>query len=195
MEVVQTSPTELPGVEVANAIAAWRDEAHYKRFLRRFVERYANIVEVLKGSSAADAAALAHKFRGAAANLWLTDAATASLAIERAYHETVDASQAMAEFEKVMAFTLASIEKYAPHADQPPSAKLSTLGATGQATTLEPLLAAWKSDSFAEVDTALTAAGHLLPAQAWAHQQSLLRSYDFRAGENATRNLIQSATR
>ena len=194
MQPLQTPPTELPGIELANAIAAWRDEAHYRRFLRRFVERYANIVEVLKGSSSADAAALAHKFRGAAANLWLTDAAAASLSLEAEYHKAGDTSQAMAHFQHVMEYTLASIEIYAPPADLPQMVTAPEQGAINPVTTMKRLLMAWESDCFTEVDSALKAASHLLPAHDFELQQKQLQNYDFRAGEAATRAQLQTTS-
>ncbi|HRK40139.1 MAG TPA: response regulator, partial [Burkholderiaceae bacterium] len=188
-------PAGFPGIEVASALAIWRDETQYRKFLRRFVDHYANIVQVLTEADRADAQALAHKFRGGAANLGLNDVAAASLALEHAYDESGVVTDALAGLQTAMEVTLASIDRYAPAIDTAPLALPAAADTPFKANALEPLLVAWESDSAENVEAALQAVGRLLPTHVLALQQALLDSYDFRAGVVATRNLLNPAHR
>ncbi|MGS0759522.1 Hpt domain-containing protein, partial [Roseateles sp. GG27B] len=62
--------------------AIWRQAVDYKRFLRLFARDHANVVSELRRLDRPAAEALAHKFKGAAANLALEDVAARVDALE-----------------------------------------------------------------------------------------------------------------
>lgn len=180
---------DLPGLAATKALAIWRDRATHQKFLRTFVERYADVAQDLRTSSTPDALALAHKFRGAAANLGLDDVATASLALEQALQQDVAVDQALLDLQKAMAIAIDTIETYAPQeTGQVPRPE----GVPAQLVELLPgLLSAWQSDSAAEVERVLAEMGRYLSSSSLQLQQATLQNYDFRSGEAQTLDLIQ----
>lgn len=183
---------DLPGMAITKALTLWQDAALYQKFLRRFADQYANIVQVLGGAHAVDAQALLHKFRGAAANLGLVDVAVAAHALEYAYQkDKAPDEQALLAFQRVMTVVLDSIAQYAaPLAPMPADAASDP---KRLAPALARLLQAWKTDSSSEVEQTLAEMGHTLPAAALSLQQTALDNYDFKAGEAATELLMGAA--
>ncbi len=185
---------DLPGMAITKALTLWQDAALYQKFLRRFADQYANIVQVLRGAHAVDAQALLHKFRGAAANLGLVDVAVAAHALEYAYQQDkVLDEQALLAFQRGMTVALDSIAQYAAPLAPMPVDAASDPNQLGPA--LARLLQAWQTDSSSEVEQTLAEMGHTLPAAALSLQHTALDNYDFKAGEAATDLLIRSLSK
>jgi CheY-like chemotaxis protein len=180
----------LPGIALEKALTHWRDAEHYQKFLRKFVDRYADIVPVLRAATCSDALALSHKFRGAAANLGLVDVAAAAHALEVQLQQNKAHEVALAGLQKALAIAFDSIARYAP-ALEPLTTQTGSDNSL-LAPWLPRLLGAWQSDSSSEVATALKEIGQALPAADFKLLQSALDNYDFRAGEALTHGLLQA---
>ena len=181
---------DLPGIAVTRALKLWRDAEKYQTFLRNFADHYADVVRNLRDADVLEGQAIAHKFRGAAVNLGLDDAAVIALSVEQGLKQGEVPHQALQELQQAMAVALVSIARYAPPAskDAPmPQGDPSLL-----AEWLPRLLAAWHSDSSSNVERVLAERGHALPTEHRELLQTALHSYDFRAGEVATAALMQS---
>ncbi len=194
---VETAPdtpasmADLPGIAIASALAIWRDDVHYRKFLRRFADHYMDIVQILRSANGKDAQALVHKFRGAAANLGLVDVAAAALSLEHTLEEATQPEQALLDLQNAMTVALDSIAVYAPPTNEAPATS-PAVPSQSSGPGLKQLLMAWQSDSSLEVETALANVGPLLSTHALALQQTLLDSYDFPAGEAATKALVNT---
>jgi putative two-component system response regulator len=67
-----------PGLDLPKALQMWRDEDKYKRFLKRFVAEYGDLLAHGESLTQEGRAALIHKLAGAAGSLALTDLALAA---------------------------------------------------------------------------------------------------------------------
>jgi len=185
--------TDLPGIAVEKALTIWRDASHYQRFLQKFVKNYKNIVHILREAEAKDAQALAHKFRGAAANLGLYGIASATQMLEQSIDQGEATAVALNRLQQAVSTAFESISQYAPQPTKDESISTEMiLDDTQRIPALECLLAAWQSDSSVAVEQAMAKVGGWLSEYARTLQQTALNSYDFRAGETLTRELIQS---
>ena len=191
-EALQDTVQHLPGISVAKALIIWRDVAKYQVFLRQFADRYAAVVQSLRDAEAVEGQAIAHKFRGAAANLGLEDVAAFALSVEQSLKQGEAPHQALQDLQLAMTIALGSIARYAPPDSQDQEAPTPPGDQSLLAQWLPRLLAAWHSDSSSNVERALAERGQALPAESRALLQAALLNYDFRAGEAATAALMQS---
>ncbi len=181
---------DLPGIAVSKALAVWRDALRYQNFLRLFAQRYADVVPALRRATSADAQALTHKFKGAAGNLGLEDAAAAAHMLEQLLKLNEVPEQALLDLQAAMAIALDSIARYAAPLTSPLTR--SAADHKPQVLQLPQLLAAWQSDSSSEVAQVLAEMGQALPAQSLELLQASLDGYDFRAGEALTGQLMRA---
>ena len=183
---------ELPGISRDKGMAIWRDAAHYKKILRRFADEYGAVTTTLGTLDRAAAEALVHKFKGAAANLALTEVPTRAAEVEAALRAHADPSEKIAQLQFAMDVVLNTIKRYAPgelpaagsaiHAENP-----SQLG-----SLLNQLLQSWDSNSTEAVRQAMACLAPLLDGDQLASVQAALEVYDFQAGAAATRDLINT---
>jgi PAS domain S-box-containing protein len=188
----------LPGLDVVRGLATWRQGEVYAKFLRKFVVDYADSVPVLAQALARHddgaARALAHKLKGAAANLALTDVARLAGAIDQKLKAGVTAADLLPHLQKAMAVALSSIDRYAPpmpdvaqpllHLDPARTAQLASL--------LPALLRALDADN---PDAAEPLVNELVTLVAPEHLLLLrdtLSDFDFRGAQAATRQLGES---
>lgn len=181
---------DLPGMAITKALATWLDASPYQNFLRLFANNYQHIAQELRQLPPADAQALAHKVRGAAANLGLTDVAAAAQQVERRLDRGEPWDDALLTLQQRMDIALESIRQYTL-VTHPATPWAEPLSAAAQRSGLEKLLKAWQSDNAQTVEQALRVPG-LLSHDANLRQQTALYSYDFRAGEAHTAALLQS---
>ncbi len=78
------TPLDLPGLALNRGLTIWRDVAIYQRYLRKFAQDYADSPRIIAESERSVGAALAHKIKGAAGNLALTDVAACAGEVHRA---------------------------------------------------------------------------------------------------------------
>jgi HPt (histidine-containing phosphotransfer) domain-containing protein len=180
----------LPGIAVTKALKLWRDVEKYQTFLRKFADDYAGVVQNLRDADARGGQAIAHKFRGAAVNLGLEDAAAIALSVETCFKQGEVPHQALQDLQQAMSIALGSIARYAPPASQ--DAPMPQSDQSHLAQWLPRLIAAWHSDSSSNVERVLAERGHALPTERRELLQTALHNYDFRAGEAATAALLQS---
>ena len=181
---------DLPGMAITKALTTWLDASPYQNFLRLFADNYQHIAQNLRQLPTPDAQALAHKVRGAAANLGLTDVAAAAQQVERRLDRGEPWDDALLTLQQRMDIALESIRQYTL-VTHPATPWAEPLSAAAQRSGLEKLLKAWQSDNAQTVEQALRVPG-LLSHDANLQQQTALYSYDFRAGEAYTAALMQS---
>ncbi|NML17229.1 hybrid sensor histidine kinase/response regulator [Azohydromonas caseinilytica] len=74
---------DWPGVSVRQGLAAWGDLGLYRHCLRLFAQEYADSAHAMATADPTAAGALAHKLKGAAASLALTEVQARADAVER----------------------------------------------------------------------------------------------------------------
>ena len=177
-----TMPGDLPGIAYAEGLAIWRKAADYKRFLRQFARDYANVASELRQLDRPAAEALAHKFKGAAANLALEDVAARVDALEQVLRAEQPPAGALDSLQSAMDVVLETIEHFAPQELAAEPADIRPADAVEVLAHLSILLQAWDSCSASEVRQAMLGLAALVPIRRLASIQSALEAYDFEAG-------------
>ena len=185
---------DLPGLSVQRGLAIWRDSTVYKRYLRKFAHDYADCVNVIKHSEPVAGAAFAHKLKGAAGNLALTDLAASATAIDMALCANTsevgasDVKAALLSLQAALATALASIADYA--ADNEMLSTSATVVTNGKAPRLlKEVLQALNADDPSVVEPLLKELCSQLPSEQLTTLMSAVDNFDFRSGEIATRRI------
>ncbi|MBP9147295.1 MAG: PAS domain-containing protein [Rhodoferax sp.] len=183
---------DMPGLAISAGLALWQDPARYRQYLRKFVQTYGDVVSTLQTLEPADAAALAHKFKGAASYMALKDVAALAEQVNADLHLGRNPAQSLRELDLAFGTALTSIHQYAPPESPGEVAMAAGFEATRLAELLHQLLQAFDTDQpslirpvLAELDTGRS--GDRLQAL-----HTALDDYDFRGGEAATRTLAHS---
>ncbi len=187
---------DLPGLSVQRGLAIWRDSAVYKRYLRKFAHDYADCVNVITHSEPVAGAAFAHKLKGAAGNLALTDLASAATAIDMALCANTsevgapDVKAALLSLQAALATALASIADYATDNEIPSASAPATKLKNGKAPRLlKQVLQALNADDPSVVEPLLKELCSQLPPEQIAALMSAVDNFDFRSGEIETRRI------
>jgi signal transduction histidine kinase/CheY-like chemotaxis protein len=102
-----------PGLDVAQALAMWGDEALYRQCLRDFVQEHGDTARAMAEADAQAAAALAHKLKGAAAQLALADVRARAEEAELVFKTGLSAQATLAALQAALDTAAASIRQYA----------------------------------------------------------------------------------
>ncbi|MBF0140255.1 MAG: PAS domain S-box protein [Magnetococcales bacterium] len=105
----------LPGLDVTNGLILWRQAEIYRKFLRMFVDEYIDSARTMTRTiveNPKDAAALAHKLKGAAANLALPDVVRFAAEIEGRLNGGVGVNEVLPQLQQALDTALVSIARY-----------------------------------------------------------------------------------
>lgn len=187
---------QWPGIDVAQGLQIWTDVQAYHRFLERFVREYRDAARQIGRQLAAgeqrDAAALAHRLRGAAAHMALPETTALAAEAERLLAEGQDATATLEQLEQALQTAADSIGQLLARAEPPAPAPPPRPADDAQTRALlTSLLQALDRDDPAPVERLLREAGSGLPAALRASLQGLLDDFDFRAAESEVRRLLE----
>ncbi len=181
---------DLPGIALNQGMAIWRDMASYRKFLRLFASRYGDVVTQLRSLDRPQAEALAHKFKGAAASLALTDVAALAGELEAMLRTQGDPNERIAQFQTAMTVVLETIRSFAPDEVALPAVQvLPPDNASAMEAMLTSLSESWSSCSTKDIRQAISKLKTAVPAAQLAPILAAVDNYDFRAGEAATLEL------
>jgi len=186
---------DFPGIAVQQGLAAWRDAAAYRKFLRKFSADYGHSGAQLatwyaQGDHAA-AQALTHKLKGGAASLALPDVARAAGDLQTAEHEGADTSGPLHALLEALAVACASIAAYAGANDAPSAAEVAAVAGRGNAAMLlRELLLALDTDAPDRASMVLDQLAPLISANTAAQLLSSINDFDFRGAEALALGLV-----
>ena len=184
---------DLPGLAVGRGLDVWNEVAAYQQYLRKFVREYADVVDQLRRRTRAEAAALAHKLKGAAGSLALEGVSDCAGEVDRRLRADQDPSAALAGLQAAVATALTSIAQFAPPPATPSADGSSEiLDPQGMALLLGQMVAACDTDSLSAVRPALAALVKVAPPASLEAIQAALENFDFRGAEAATRRLAET---
>lgn len=188
---------DLPGIDIEHGMSLWQDSESFRKYLRLFARNYADSAQAIKAAWAEqrtmEGAALAHKMKGAAANLALPELARLATASEQILRDGKPVDTVLDDLQQALDTVLTSIDRYAPVAND-----------TGRAPPVDPpqtarlaphfaaLLKAIDTDNPDNVDPLLDELADLLPAGQLGSVRAAVAQFDFRGAEAATHALIQS---
>jgi HPt (histidine-containing phosphotransfer) domain-containing protein len=90
------------------------EQAAYQRFLRKFVQEYADSVALLSAANKTEGARFAHKLKGVAGTLALPEVAALARELEQVLQTDENPAASLMSLQLALQTALASIERYAP---------------------------------------------------------------------------------
>lgn len=194
--------TDLPGLQVSKGLDIWLEAKPYADYLRRFLNEHgdapAKLTQLRADGSLAASRSLAHKIRGAAANLALVDIAAITARIEHAGPEERGAVKAaidelgtaLAVAETSIATFVARLAPPAPHAQSP--APPSTDGHDDAVLPLlEQLVNVLDDDNADRAEPLLDQLEPMLPAAMVEALRNCIAGFDFRGAQTLARTLSE----
>ncbi len=191
--------TALAGMDVDAALRVWGQRGEYARFLRKFAQDYGpfptQLAQHLQAGQTESIASLAHRIKGAAANLALPDVAACAATVEHAARQALDLVEPLVRLQAALSVALASIERFAPANEAPVPAHPGHLdaaqGLEAQAL-LRELLQALDRDNPDLAEPLLLRLEALLGERVLQPVRAALMDFDFRGAETATACLMQA---
>ena len=185
----------LPVLDTALGLSRWLQEDIYRKFLTKFVadntDSVTAMTQVLTTGDATTAAAMAHKLKGAAANLALPDVALQAGEIEHMLKTGEDVADALSRLQRALDEAFISIALYAPTASNAGTALADnhTAGKNPTVAVFRALLQALDNNNPDRAEPVLRELAAALPAESLRALRERLDEFDFRGAENVTRNL------
>jgi hypothetical protein len=182
---------DLPGLAVGRGLTIWTDPAAYKQYLRKFVRDYANIAKQMACSGKAEAAALAHKLKGAAGSLALEEVSVLAGEIDHVLRAGKDPADSFLGLQAALETAMKSIKLYAPSDAQSENVLSDSFDPKQVAPLLVQMFEAFNADSISAVRPILAELGKVLPSAGLAALHAAAENFDFRGGETATKVLAK----
>jgi len=162
----------------ARAASIWRDMDAYGRLLRKFAQTYADSIDGIVDLTAAEAAALMHKMRGAAMQLGLEALGHQAGIVEECLADGGDPGADLPALRSAMAAALHAIDGYAG-SDAAPPRDAPRLGNDALLCGLQELDAALDSDDIDMIEPLIKQLAGSLPADVLAPLRRAVDAYDF----------------
>lgn len=186
----------LPSLDLSHAATLFKDPKVHQRLLQRFCGSYADsgtrIAGLLQQGDWAEAAALAHKLKGAAGTLSLQRVAEVAASVERALRQHAGADDLVERLKLALDDASRVIADYLA---LPASGEVEPLD-PGDVAALKPLLCklltALDGDNPDLAEPVLQQLGNTLPPDILARLQEYLEGFAFRAAEAEVRALAQN---
>ena len=189
---------KLPGLDIANGLRTWRQAEVYAKFLRKFAVDYQGSVQAmaqaLQDGDGGAAAALAHKLKGAAGNLALTDVARSAGEMDQKLKAGGEVDSALELLQQALQTALTSIAQYAPAVTAEPRAHppLDSQQRARLGPLLTDLMHALDADDLDRAEQVLEALAPLVLSEQLQLVRATLSDFDFRGSEAATRQMCEN---
>ncbi|MBI3561454.1 MAG: response regulator [Gammaproteobacteria bacterium] len=188
--------TNLPGIAITKALQVWKDINDYQNFLNKFAVDYADCTAEIRAFQAENnqlaAQALAHKLKGAAGNLALTEVAQFASEIEAITVIAGDASEPLGRLQTALNTVFTSIARFNLTQDVQSAPQLIATDPARAAPLLEELLHALDRDNPDKVKPLLDALAQMVSTVDLTSLHACVDDFDFRGAETLTRRLISS---
>jgi PAS domain S-box-containing protein len=178
----------LPGLDVPLGLSVCRMAANYRKLLRQFKAEYSDVTNRIGQAETTEASALAHRLKGAASNLAITEVSRLAAKVELRLKQGESADEVLPHLQQALDTALASITAYAQDAETTAEPVLSLTEAELAARLLR-LLKALDTDNPDQAEPLLLELSALLPPEQLRPIQEALDNFDFRGAEIAVREL------
>lgn len=192
LEIDRSAHDDVPVVlNLQRGLQILSDPVELGRLLRKYLLRYGNVCQQISAADSATAAALAHKAKGAAAQLGLDAVAALAGRVEHGLKGGVDMREALVELQAALAAANTAVEGYVGTADGAPDRSTQEVVAdkVALAAELTRLLRALDSDDMSRVEPILSVLESWLPAELVLPLKTAIESYDFRGAEVSVHEL------
>lgn len=150
---------------------------------------YGDVVPTLRALDPKDAAALAHKFKGAAAYMALSEVPHLAEQLYRHLQAGTDPTPGLDALQRALDTALASAAKYAQDEDPTELTETVNLDLAQLKALLTRLLQAFDTDRPSAIRPVLAELGRALPMARLQALHTAIEDFDFRGGESATHAL------
>ncbi len=196
-QVGETAPLEATRAETASVavldtvrgLRIWPDARALASALLKFADIHADTVASMRSSPPGGGAALAHKLKGAAAQLGLDVVAEAAQEAEQQLIAKSDASGALARLQTAMRDAQAAIRDYAAAARPAQSLATAPPPSSNMEGEMNRFFKALHSDDASHIEHALEDLAPLLSMGHWRELREAVARYDFRGAEACARNI------
>jgi hypothetical protein len=185
------NPPKTSWLNIDQALQTWRDAAVYASFLRKFVRDYANFVNGLRDAPPSTVRAQAHKLRGAAGSLVLSDIAVAAAELEHAAKADLPTTQPLDALDAVILATFAEIKLYTGEESDVQPDPVQTVSTATLSATFRKTLLALDEDSPTNVEPLLKVIRTSVSAEDMVPLQEALTNFDFEACKTEVRALAR----
>ncbi|AXE31321.1 hypothetical protein DK842_16300 [Chromobacterium phragmitis] len=184
----------LPGIDLTQASQIWLDQESFHRVLSKFEAKYGDCIqqfnELNREHDDAAAAALAHKIKGAAGNLALTDVARLAGEIELAFLNQHDPQDILLQLQVTLDVARKSIEELCGRTDDAiRQAGQDEIRPANLLPLLRQMLQALDSDSLEEIEPAFAQLTFILPVESLQGMRQAIEDFSFRIAENLLHQL------
>lgn len=186
-----------PGIDLPKASQIWQNLSSFCKVLRKFERENRHIVSTFETLLAADdrkaATALAHKIKGAAGNLALTEVARIAFALEQALLEGVDVLPLLPLLKSAFDTARVSVDSLCDREATVAPAGLAKIVPERVSPLLTELLSALNTDNPEKIEPVLERLKQVVPAEYLARIQLAVEDFDFRLAETLTRALARES--
>ncbi len=189
---LEATPAKAASVAVLNTargLRIWSDACALARALLKFSDLHADTVAGMRSSPPEGGAALAHKLKGAAAQLGLGAVAEAAQEAESRLTAGSDASGVLARLQDAMRDAQAAIQEYAAVALPAHSLTAAQTTQSNVEREMHQFVNALLSDDAGHIERTLDGLAPLLPAAHWRALHAAVARYDFRGAETTAREI------
>lgn len=194
-EPVQPDRVHPAALDIERGLRLWGNPAVFAMTLEKFLDTYREAPQQMRTMAHEPAAELAHRLKGAAAQLGIGHVAASAELVERESRARRDLAESVHQLHMALQDAAREIHAYR----QLPSTKSAVQAASSASGTksstkdvLARLLQALESDDAARVESALTTAAPDLPGDVLVALRSAVAYYEFRAAEALVRSAIAS---
>lgn len=184
--------TNLPGIAIDKGLALWRDWSAYRKFLIMFSTDYAEcsnkISELYSTNDLKALKALAHKLKGTAGGLALSDIAPLADEID-AIESAENPQQILVQFKAAMDTVLASIALLAEEKSAQPESQPVEINREQVASLLDKLMSALDMDTPDQANLLVEELAAAWPTDLLVPLQACIDRFDFRGAEAVARRL------
>ncbi len=190
-----SSPEPSPRIlDVQRGLRIWGDADALGSSLRKFLAIHGDAVAGMRTATPEAASRLAHRLKGAAAQLGVDVVADIAAQAEQRLAGSGDASGILDRLEVAMSAASAAIENYAAGVRDAAPQRIARDAVRGEdiAATLSQLLQTLDDGDVGAAETAVQTLAQALPSEQLSPLRSALASYDLRAAESTVREIARA---
>ena len=195
---VPFAPAAPAALDIEQGLRLWGDPVVFASTLEKFLETYGAVTQQMRTMPHAPVAELAHRLKGAAAQLGIGHVAASAESLEHASRARRDIAEAIGQLQLALEGARDEIQVYLQRMSTrstavPPPSMSALQGTAGE--MLHELLRALASDDPARVEAALANAAPHLSDDSLSALRSAVAYYEFRAAEALVRSAVAARSR
>ena len=184
---LSVSGASMPILDIESGLRTWRDEAAYKKYLRRFASTDGQcgrqVADLLEQERRSEASAITHRLKGSSGALALAQVAHTSRLLDEIVVRGGDPESLLEQLQTALDAALDAIKQYAGSASEDISASRIDMVSDAVGPQLAELLRALDRDNPDEAELILASLAKEVPEEMLRAICERVEAFDFRAAE------------